>query len=313
MADDRSQTDKNNRKSQSGSKLERDMGHEKKNSGYGAERIRTVKKNAGQESEFYDTDMSRKAVGRLFEDDTKNMESASPTTVKKSLNEVNQEQADKEYFDYINTTSQRSKKELALKEARRENMKKIREESVKELHEAEEEYYDDSPVGAVIDFFVNSEARYIVAGIIIFILILFTFLIVKINSTGSQLKKANESIAGYEEMDKEHQDLLIEAGNLRTQVSELTAELDEANDKITSLEAAATGTAGSNTTPPAPNASGNTQTQTGSRSHTVATGDTAWGLAEKYYNDGSQYGKILSANGLQEGATLGVGTVLTIP
>lgn len=47
--------------------------------------------------------------------------------------------------------------------------------------------------------------------------------------------------------------------------------------------------------------------------HTVAKGDTPWGLAERYYGDGREYKKILEASGLAENATIYVGQVLKVP
>jgi LysM repeat protein len=49
------------------------------------------------------------------------------------------------------------------------------------------------------------------------------------------------------------------------------------------------------------------------KTHTVQSGDTLWGLAKKYYGDGSQYPKIASANSIANPNVISVGQVLTIP
>jgi len=49
------------------------------------------------------------------------------------------------------------------------------------------------------------------------------------------------------------------------------------------------------------------------QSYTVASGDTLWGIAEKFYGDGSQYEKIAAANGISNPDALQVGQQLTIP
>jgi LysM repeat protein len=49
------------------------------------------------------------------------------------------------------------------------------------------------------------------------------------------------------------------------------------------------------------------------KTHTVQSGDTLWGLAKKYYGDGSQYTKIASANSIANPNVISVGQVLTIP
>lgn len=51
----------------------------------------------------------------------------------------------------------------------------------------------------------------------------------------------------------------------------------------------------------------------GQRRHTVASGDTLWDLAQRYYGNGNQWRKIADANGIRDPRKLRVGTVLTIP
>lgn len=53
---------------------------------------------------------------------------------------------------------------------------------------------------------------------------------------------------------------------------------------------------------------------TATKSHTVQSGDTLWGIAKKYYGNGSQYPKIMSANPAIKNANLIYpGQVFTIP
>lgn len=47
--------------------------------------------------------------------------------------------------------------------------------------------------------------------------------------------------------------------------------------------------------------------------HVVQEGETLWGIAEKYYNDGFKYKEILNANNLQEGSRIEKGQELVIP
>lgn len=49
------------------------------------------------------------------------------------------------------------------------------------------------------------------------------------------------------------------------------------------------------------------------KSHTVQSGDTLWGIAKKYYGNGAQYTKIVSANGIANPNIIKVGQVLNIP
>ena len=53
---------------------------------------------------------------------------------------------------------------------------------------------------------------------------------------------------------------------------------------------------------------------TANKTHTVQSGDTLWGIAKKYYGNGSQYPKIMSANPAIKNANLIYpGQVFTIP
>lgn len=49
------------------------------------------------------------------------------------------------------------------------------------------------------------------------------------------------------------------------------------------------------------------------RTHTVRSGDTLWGIAIKFYNDGNRWRTIADANGVRDPRKLAIGTVLTIP
>lgn len=53
---------------------------------------------------------------------------------------------------------------------------------------------------------------------------------------------------------------------------------------------------------------------TANKTHTVQSGDTLWGIAKKYYGDGNQYQKIVSANpGIKNPNLIYEGQVFTIP
>ena len=53
---------------------------------------------------------------------------------------------------------------------------------------------------------------------------------------------------------------------------------------------------------------------TENKTHTMQRGDTLWGLAKKYYGDGSQYTRIVSANPeIKNPNVISIGQVLSIP
>ncbi|TCN55729.1 LysM domain-containing protein [Rhodococcus sp. SMB37] len=49
------------------------------------------------------------------------------------------------------------------------------------------------------------------------------------------------------------------------------------------------------------------------RVHTVASGDTLWAIAERFYGDGNQYQRIADASGISNPDLIQPGQVLTIP
>jgi len=53
--------------------------------------------------------------------------------------------------------------------------------------------------------------------------------------------------------------------------------------------------------------------QTTERYYTVKSGDTLWGIAKKYYGDGSQYKKIAKANNVKDSSLIYKGQKLLIP
>lgn len=55
------------------------------------------------------------------------------------------------------------------------------------------------------------------------------------------------------------------------------------------------------------------QAQSSGQTYTVVPGDTLWGIAQRFYGNGSLYTKIASANGIANPNLIYSGTVLTIP
>ncbi|BDH57858.1 hypothetical protein MTP03_27970 [Tsukamurella sp. PLM1] len=49
------------------------------------------------------------------------------------------------------------------------------------------------------------------------------------------------------------------------------------------------------------------------RTHTVASGDTLWAIAEQYLGDGNRYTEIAQLNGIANPDLINVGQVITIP
>ena len=59
---------------------------------------------------------------------------------------------------------------------------------------------------------------------------------------------------------------------------------------------------------------GGTETSQEGRTHTVVKGDTLWGIAKKYYGNGAQYPKIVSANpSISNPDVIHAGQVFSIP
>ena len=78
-------------------------------------------------------------------------------------------------------------------------------------------------------------------------------------------------------------------------------ELNKVEAEVAPAAAAAPAAPAAPPPPPAP------------RTYTVASGDTLWAIAERFYGDGNKYTKIASASGVANPDLIHPGQVLTIP
>lgn len=133
-------------------------------------------------------------------------------------------------------------------------------------------------------------------------IVLIGFLGFRCISLGSKLKQAEQKVAENEELNEKYQTLQMD--NLK---------LEEELKTLKSGEAAPTESQGEETTQP--NDAQNNSEETGNFDwYTVTESDkTWWTLAQRFYGDGTQYTKILEANGKKEGDYLRAGDKIKIP
>gem|GEM_PF-1419831 len=177
--------------------------------------------------------------------------------------------------------------------------------------------------------------KLILAGVGILFLIIMVILVIKINADGAELKRLRQSLETAESVNSNYQALVIEHENLKNLNTALEDELrslqnnpvlpadtnnvdpaqtsdvvptDSTNtaSPTPTIEPTTTPSAAPTATPTAPAASTRKQ-------HTVVAGDSFWGLAVKYYNNGQRGADIMRANGITSETSLRVGQVLIIP
>lgn len=215
-----------------------------------------------------------------------------------------------------------AKKEPVNKEHRPEKKKKRRpiedkdleltnidkQANLNELFREDNDYYDEKHSSA-------SVAR--IAMIVVAIVIL-AFFIYKVASLSGNVTKLEKQVETYKTMETEYEQLKLDKLALEDKVEELTNQLNGGSTQqpeqpsTPDASNASNGSNSSGASVPA-NSSASSSSNSGSKTYTVQSGDTFWGIATKAYGNGSHYDKILKANGLTENDKLREGMTLTIP
>ena len=161
----------------------------------------------------------------------------------------------------------------------------------------DELYSDDYDEEEAISFRPGKKLSIVLSIIVI---VLIGFLGFKCVSLGGKLKEAEKTIAENNDLNEKYQSLEME--NLKLE------------EELKTLKSGET---------PAASEEGNVETQSNETSnddpgnfdwYTVTESDNSWwALAQKFYNDGTQYQKILDANGKKESDYIKVGDKLKIP
>ena len=312
---------------------------------YSTHRANDILDEANGSAELYNDDISRKAVGRLFNDDVRVDMEAEEEPVEEeypedeyaaSVEEESEPVAeDSSYQEYINSVSEfspdgRSRRDATKSPAYRK-VSVPREEPVyhakapKRYETPEEAEYDDEDEepqdgGMLFGLRLPVDFKLIALGAGAVMLVVMCFLIFKINSTGSQLKQLKADAEASKEYKSQNQTLLIEKEDLQNNVDRLTSENDALKAEIDSLRAEqeppVTSEAPDEDDPDTIANGDNPSAGTGSGSgkmHTVAEGDNFWKIAMKYYNDGNRAEEIMKANNIDKPENLKIGTILMIP
>lgn len=140
----------------------------------------------------------------------------------------------------------------------------------------------------------------------------FTFMIVRKRSGGMRINSGDGDLR-YTSMSVSLEDYTItedtSRGGLDYIVSIRLRQYNQHGTKtyrvVNNTAVRSSGTPRQTSNSPAPKKSNKT--------HTVARGDTLWGLARLYYGDGSKYTKIAEANRISDPNSVPIGTRLIIP
>ena len=154
------------------------------------------------------------------------------------------------------------------------------------------------------DDYGGGRSNKLVIGLGAVAVILLVVLIFKCVGLSSELEEAKNELTSLTDVNTKYQAIQLEKLQLEEELSALKNP-DVAQGGADSDTVDTSDSGGSTTTDPSTSAS--------TKEYTVASGDTIWTIAEKIYGNGSQYQKILDANGLKEGETLKIGTKLKIP
>lgn len=187
----------------------------------------------------------------------------------------------------------RKRRQIDEKDLELSNIEK--QANLNELFREDDDYYEEKHSG-------NGVVR---IAVIIAAIVVIAFFIYKVASLSGQVSKLNEQIETYKTMETEYEQLKLDNLSLTEQVESLQSQLGGG----TGESGEGSQTPDNNTTTPSAPAS----TNSGSKTYTVQSGDTYWGIATKMYGNGSYYTRILDANGLTENDKIREGMTLTIP
>ena len=171
--------------------------------------------------------------------------------------------------------------------------------------------------------------KFLLAFIGIIFLIIFVFLIFKINAGNAEIKKLQQEITDIETIKTDYQSLMIENTNLRDNNADLQAALDALRGDTPVVDPTPTPAPTPAPTPsqtveatptptptptqaatPTPTA---TPAPTLPTEHTVLSGESFWSISEKYYGTGARHEDIMKANGISSPSGLQPGKPITIP
>lgn len=317
------------------------------------------KKHSGNKN-YYDDELSREAVGKLFADsaaadDDIDFEEEGIVSVRSDVRSayVNplikdaEPVDDEDYVRYMTQTAKTIQRNSGTRKRRLssdadiddfDNVEKRQPVSTERVRRTEpaasripvtesrparsEGYATRGDVEEIEMSFMDvvSVYKYPIIGISAVILLIFGFLVFRINSVNSDYKEAVKRAEANSAAVAENQGLLINIDNLRSRVDELTSERDDYKQLYDELEeqrlAAIAANTPTETDEPTPTETAPTGTTSGTgtqRTHKVVSGDSFWKLAIQYYGDGSKYKDIMTANNYTDENGLKVDVTIIIP
>ena len=146
-------------------------------------------------------------------------------------------------------------------------------------------------------------------------LVLIVFLIFKTVTLSSQLEEAQQKVTETQDLNEKYEQVQLEKMQLQEELDALQNPDGAAAQENTEGNAddSETTTGDSTSGSDSNTSSSSSGSSSGTTEYTVQQGETPWSMARKFYGNGTEYTKILEANGLQEGENIKPGDVLKIP
>lgn len=308
----------------------------KKGTNYGGSHNTEREKNRrGLEStlDYYNDDISKKLVGKLFDDYVKSEEEDYFDIERKDDYDDRDYEQDYDGYEeesYADDDSGYNYDDLSLYAPRRrrgrkksesvkksERIKSINPEKKKEVvpkkksvRITDEEFdngfltNDDIEQEQKQKNSKNNTVKIIFASMMIVFLVILSGFAYKLNSLNSKLKEAEEKLTAdktsYEE----------KINNLNSQITALTQENTQNNAENKNNENIQNNNENNNSEN---NSENNQESDSIPTEYTVQKGDSIWKISKKVYGDGKLYVNILDANNLPENTNLQEGQKLVIP
>ena len=316
-------------------------------------------------TDLYDDDVSRKAVGRLFDgdvDDTyadeefydeayddsdgtaesyDDFDSMHTDTDDAYDEPTEEEDPDLAYKNYIASVSEimtsprpMPKRPERTRDATKSPVyKKVEPRQPAPAYTAntyaqddDTEDYDEpsspgkSGIGTFVKSMSSGDFRLIAAGAGIVVLIIFVFLIIKINAGSAEVKRLKEDLAAADTIKTAHQQLLIDYETLREQHQALidsgvqTPPIDPSQpDTPDQSDTPDQPTDGTTATPEPTQPPATAAPPSSMEEYTVVSGDSFSKIAEKLYGAASRADELMRVNNYTDPTKLKVNDVLKIP
>lgn len=258
-------------------------------------------------------------IDEFFAGLTRNSMARAQSAAAKEQNKLNPED-DNEYYeeeetDVQSTPTEPSKpREIHIKDRALEESNPFENLHMPKKRIQAEEPEEDVEEEQIIEIGI---AKIVLCALLIISVFVITALAYKNHSYSKQLEEARSQITELQKNSSSTYETELE--ELKKQVSELTAENESLkaagglSDDPHTAAVEILSEAQNEISTSAPVNSSLSQQESAGNTYTVKAGDTFWKISQSVYGNGSDFQKILDANGLNENSVLNEGQTLKIP